>query len=224
MSSPTSQRIRKLPDERRAEILSEAANIALAEGLERITLRAVADRLGVRPGLISHYYPAAEDLVIAAFVLAVSEEREELFPADGDPVARLAHLVSRMEGDGAIELTRLWLNARHLCRFSPALAEALEHQEHLDRQRLTSLIEDGMATGDFTVGDPLAACVRIFVAIDGVGAYVNNTQAFTHAAFTHFVSDVAEWALGMRAGELRTAVDQVSGGDGRAKAKDDAGR
>ncbi|ASN22023.1 TetR/AcrR family transcriptional regulator [Arthrobacter sp. YN] len=209
VSSPTSQRVRKLPDERRAEILAEAASIALGEGLERITLRAVADRLGVRPGLISHYYPAAEDLVVAAFVLAVSEEREELFPDGGTPLARMAHLISRIEGGGALELTRLWLNARHLCRFTPALADAMLAQEYLDRTRLTTLIEDGVASGDFAVEDPFAACIRIWVAIDGVGSYVNNPGTFDYEAFMRFVTDVAEWSLGVPAGTLRAAVDQV---------------
>ncbi|MCT9869833.1 TetR/AcrR family transcriptional regulator [Paenarthrobacter aurescens] len=208
VSSPTSQRVRKLPDERRAEILSEAASIALAEGLERITLRAVADRLGVRPGLISHYYPAAEDLVIAAFVRAVSEEREELFPDGGTPLGRMAHLISRIEGHGAFELTRLWLNARHLCRFTPALGEAMLAQEYLDRTRLTALIEDGVASGDFAVDDPFAACIRIWVAIDGVGSYVNNVGSFDYEAFTRFVTDVAEWSLGVPAGRLRAEVDR----------------
>ncbi|MEV7607128.1 TetR/AcrR family transcriptional regulator [Paenarthrobacter sp. NPDC089322] len=207
VSSPAAQRVRKLPEERREEILAEAAAIALGEGLERITLRAVADRLGVRPGLISHYYPAAEDLVIAAFVRAVSEEREELFPDDGTPLARMAHLVARIEGNGAFELTRLWLNARHLCRFSPALAEALQAQEYLDRTRLTALIEDGAASGDFMVEDPFAACIRILVAIDGVGAYVNNVGSFDYPAFTRFVTDVCEWSLGVPAGKLRAEVD-----------------
>ncbi|MDR6988337.1 AcrR family transcriptional regulator [Paenarthrobacter nitroguajacolicus] len=209
VSSPTSQRVRKLPDERRAEILSEAASIALNEGLERITLRAIADRLGVRPGLISHYYPAAEDLVVAAFVRAVSEEREELFPDAGTPLLRMAHLVSRIEGNGAYELTRLWLNARHLCRFTPALTDALLAQEHLDRTRLTALIEDGVASGDFAVDDPFAACIRIWVAIDGVGSYVNNAGSFDYEAFTRFVTDVAEWSLGVPAGTLRAEVDRL---------------
>ncbi|WGM20254.1 TetR family transcriptional regulator [Paenarthrobacter sp. OM7] len=209
VSSPTSQRVRKLPGERRAEILAEAASIALSEGLERITLRAVADRLGVRPGLISHYYPAAEDLVVAAFVLAVSEEREELFPDGGTPLARMAHLISRIEGGGALELTRLWLNARHLCRFTPALAEAMLAQEYLDRTRLTTLIEHGVTSGDFVVDDPFAACIRIWVAIDGVGSYVNNPGTFDYEAFTRFVADVAEWSLGVPAGTMRAAVDQV---------------
>lgn len=209
VSSPSSQRVRKLPEERRAEILAEASRIALTDGLERITLRAVADGLGVRPGLISHYYPSAEDLVIAAFVRAVSDEREELFPGDGDPVTRIARMVARIESNHAFELSRLWLSARHLCRFTPALGEALQEQESLDRRRLTAVIEDGIATGDFTADDPFTACIRILVAIDGVGAYVNNTGSFPYEGFTRFVTDVAEWALGMPAGDLRVAMERL---------------
>ncbi len=209
VSSPAPQRIRKLPQERREEILAEASRIALAEGLERITLRAVAERLGVRPGLISHYFPAAEDLVIAAFVRAVSEEREELFPAEGSPLGRMAHLVARVEGESAHGLSRLWLNARHMSRFSPPLSQALQAQEYLDRTRLTELIDDGVASGDFFVADPLDACIRILVAVDGVGAYVNNLGAFDYEAFTRFVTDVAEWSLGVTDGSLRAAVDRT---------------
>ncbi|MFJ4026646.1 TetR/AcrR family transcriptional regulator [Paenarthrobacter sp. NPDC089989] len=209
VSSPSPQRVRKPPHERREEILNEASRIALAEGLERITLRAVADRLGVRPGLISHYFPAAEDLVIAAFVRAVSEEREELFPDAGSPLERMAHLIARVEGTGVHELSRLWLNARHVSRFSPALSEALQAQEYLDRTRLTSLIDDGVASGDFMVEDSFAACIRILVAIDGVGAYVNNLGSFDYEAFTRFVSDISEWSLGVADGSLRAAVDRL---------------
>jgi AcrR family transcriptional regulator len=209
LSSVPARRVRKAPEERRAEILAEASRIALGEGLERITLRTVALKLGVRPGLISHYYPSAEDLVIDAFVRAVSEEREELFPAEGDPVARICRMVARIEGNSSAELSRLWLNARHLRRFIPALGEALEEQENLDRKRLMSIVEAGIQAGEFAVTDPFAACVRILVAIDGVGAYVNNTNSFPYPAFTRFVTDVTEWALGMKAGSLDEAMERL---------------
>jgi AcrR family transcriptional regulator len=214
MSSPSPQRVRKPPHERRAEIVDEAAKIALADGLERITLRAVAERLGVRPGLISHYFPAVETLVGAAFVLAVAQEREDLIPAGGDPLSRMAHMIERVEGDSAVALARLWLNARHLCRFSPHLAEVLEEQEHLYRERLMALIEEGVASGHFATGDSFRACVRILVAMDGVGAYANSSAPFPHESFTRFVTDVAEWALGVPDGQLHRAVDSVRSGAG----------
>lgn len=208
MSSPA-PRVRKHPEERRAEIVSEAAVIALAEGLERVTLRAVAEGLGVRPGLISHYYPAAEDLVAAAFVRAATEEREELFSGAGSPFARLACLISRIEAaDG---LTKLWLNARHLCRFSPVLRQALLEQEQLGHRRLTGLIEEGRVAGAFSVPDPEAAATRILVAIDGAGTYINYSGAVQHQALTHFVTEVAEWTLGLSPGGLAASVAGLRG-------------
>lgn len=203
VSSTNSVKRRKPPAERRAEIVAQAASIALNEGLERITLRAVAEQLGVRPGLITHYFPVAEELVVAAFAQAVTQERAQFFPMDGSPLVRIAHLVARAQAAEALELSRLWLNARHLSRFSPRLAESVEQQEELDRERLIELIEEGVHTGVFHTQDPFTASVRILIAIDGFGAYANNSGAFTHPSYTEYVADAVEWSLGLEPGTLR---------------------
>ena len=205
-SSPAPARIRKRPEERREEILSQAAAIALDGGLERITLRAVAERLGVRPGLITHYFPAAEDLVIEAFVRAAVHERKEFFPASGDPLARLAHFIAHVESGASAPLARLWLNARHLSRFSPALDAALQEQDALDRARLIGIIVEGIRTGRFPVADAETAGIRILIAVDGSGSYVNSTSEAVHPAQKHVVADMTDWALGLESGTLRTAV------------------
>lgn len=206
MSSPAPRQIRKAPAERRSEIVAAAAEIALGDGLERITLRGVADRLGVRPGLINHYFPVAEELVVEAFALAIAGERETLFSAGGTPINRVAALIARIESSESRALAQLWLNARHLSRFHPALAESLAVQEEMDRDRLVALVDDGIRSGDFRTADALAAAVRIFTAVDGVGAYVNNVGTFSEDSYTHFVADTAEWALGLEPGVLRAAV------------------
>lgn len=200
-------RARKRPEERREEILTAAAAIALEHGLERITLRAVAERLGVRPGLITHYFPAAEDLVIAAFVRAALIERERFFPADGPAIDRLAHFLGHIESGASLPLARLWLNARHLSRFSPVLGEALGEQDALDRERLCDIIRDGVAEGAFAAADPRAAAVRILIAVDGAGSYVNDTT-MDHSELERFAPDVADWSLGMPPGTLRSAIER----------------
>ena len=205
-SRAPSPRVRKQPEERREEILSAAASIALDEGLERITLRAVATRLGVRPGLISHYFPAAEDLVDEAFARAAIIERERFFPTDGAPVERLAHFVGHIRSGASLPLARLWLNARHLSRFTPSLDATLTEQDALDRARLRELIEDGIASGDFADVDAEAASIRILIAVDGGGSYVNSTGDLTHPAHVKFVAEVAEWTLGLAPGTLEAAI------------------
>lgn len=206
-SSTDSARTRKRPEERREEILTTAAEIALDEGLERITLRAVAERLGVRPGLITHYFPVAEDLVVEAFRRAASIERERFFPASGPALERLESFVVHVDSGASMPLARLWLNARHLARFSPALAEVLDEQDALDRERLTAIIRDGVATGEFDVPDAEAASIRILLAIDGTGSYANSGDALWHPVRRRFAADVAEWTLGLAPGTLSAAVD-----------------
>lgn len=207
-SSTRSPRSRKPPEERREEILSEAATIALEEGLERITLRAVATRLGVRPGLISHYFPAAEDLVEEAFVRAATIEREHFFPRDGAPVERLAHFVHHIDTGASLPLARLWLNARHLSRFAPSLEATLREQDELDRSQLASIIAAGVADGEFAEVDPEAASIRILIAVDGSGSYVNSTGDLSHPAQVRFVADVAEWTLGLEPGTLARTLER----------------
>lgn len=203
VSSTDAPRRRKPPAERRAEIVARAASIALAEGLERVTLRAVAEQLDVRPGLITHYFAAVESLVAAAFAHAIDQEREVLFCSQGSPHEQIAQLVARVQDPEAVEVARLWLNARHLSRFLPGLAETVEEQESLDRDRLAAIIEEGVRSGDFRVHDPFAACVRILIAIDGYGAYANSAAAFDVPSYTRWVADATEWSLGLDPGSLR---------------------
>jgi len=210
-SSPGSIRVRKRPEERREEILSHAAAIAVDEGLERITLRAVAERLGVRPGLITHYFPAAEDLVIEAFARAAVLEREQFFPTSGAPLERIAHFVAHIESGASTGLARLWLNARHLSRFSPALDDELQEQDALDRAHLSAIIEEGIAAGDFPIQDAETACVRILIAVDGAGSYVNSAAEEANPAHRRAVADITDWALGLPSGTLRTAMSSTAG-------------
>lgn len=203
LSSRDVPRTRKSPSQRRAEILGQASRIALADGLERVTLKAVAEPLGVQPSLIHHYFASAESLVVAAFELAIAGERQQLFATTGTPTERLAALITHLESDSAWELARLWMNARNLSRFRPELASAVVQQESLDRQEMVALLNEGVAANEFTCTDTLAACVRIFIAIDGLGAYANNLGSFTHPAYTHFLSDVTAWATGIPVAQLR---------------------
>ncbi|MFG3508707.1 TetR/AcrR family transcriptional regulator [Streptomyces sp. NPDC047821] len=176
-SSLPNKRIRKSPAARRAEIVDTAAAVALTEGLECITLRRVAEELDVRPGLISHYFPAVEDLVAEAYGQAAATELDALLPADragATPTRHLARFLARTTGEAYDNISRLWLNARHLSRYRPTLRDRVAVQEAAWRDRLEALIRDGVQQGEFRTGDPMVTAMQILVVLDGLGMLVNS--------------------------------------------------
>lgn len=203
VSRAVPQRRRKPPAERREEIIAAAAEIALDRGLEEVKLQTVATRLDVRHGLINHYFPAVDELVTLAFARAMTDERRLLFHGEGSPLERLARLVQRVQSPEAVAPARLWLNARNLSRTNVKLREVLEAEEALDREHLHLLIEQGNETGAFSVADPWSATVQILIAMDGFGAYANNSGDFEAPAYTDFVPTVMEWSLGLPPGAMR---------------------
>ncbi|MFI1716148.1 TetR/AcrR family transcriptional regulator [Streptomyces litmocidini] len=204
-SSVQRKRIRKTPEARRAEIVETAARVALTEGLECVTLRRIADELAVRPGLISHYFPSAEDLVAEAFSVAATGELDALLPADrpdGTPTQYLARYFALSAGEAYDDISRLWINARHLSRYRPVLRDRVAEQELASDDRLEDLIREGVERGEFRTDDPRAAAIQILVVLDGLGAHANTDRSNRPEAVTRMAVTTAERELGLPYGAL----------------------
>jgi AcrR family transcriptional regulator len=204
-SSVQPKRVRKTPEARRAEIVAAAAAVALGEGLECITVRRIADELSVRPGLISHYFPVAEDLVAEAFGVAASAELDELLPADPLPeqaLTQLSRFLSLTSGERYDAVSRLWLNARHLSRYRPTLRDRVVHQEAQWRDRLIRLIEAGVSAGTFRTANPDLAAMQILVVMDGLGVDANTDRSTVPPEILAMPAQTAERVLELAAGTL----------------------
>ncbi|MFJ8667521.1 TetR/AcrR family transcriptional regulator [Streptomyces sp. NPDC093600] len=204
-SSVQRKRVRKSPADRRAEIVAAAATVALTEGLESITLRRIGEQLDVRPGLISHYFPAVEDLVAEAFGSAATAELDRLVPPDrpeGTPTDHLARFFAHATGEAYDDISRLWINARHLSRYRPVLRDRVGAQEAAWRGRLEGLIREGVQRGEFRTDDPYLTTVQILVVVDGLGAHANTDTTGRPAAVTRMAVTTAERELGLPAGTL----------------------
>ncbi|GAA2226866.1 TetR/AcrR family transcriptional regulator [Streptomyces nogalater] len=209
-SSVQRKRIRKDPAARRAEIVAAAAAVALAEGLECVTLRRIAEELAVRPGLISHYFPSVEDLVAEAFGSAATGELDRLLPAGRatpTPTEQLARFLAHTSGQAYDAISRLWINARHLSRYRPVLRDRVAEQEAAWRDRLERLVQDGVDAGEFVTDDPVAVAVQILVVLDGLGVHANTATPRRPAAVLRMPLTTAERELGLRPGTL----DQATG-------------
>ncbi|NBE55668.1 TetR/AcrR family transcriptional regulator, partial [Streptomyces boluensis] len=204
-SSVQRKRVRKSPAARRAEIVDAAATIALTEGLECITLRRIAEELDVRPGLISHYFPSAEELVAEAFGCAASTELDTLLPEerpDGSPARYLARFFALATGAPYDDVSRLWINARHLSRYRPALRERVAVQEASWRERLAGLLRDGVRDDEFRTDNPLLTAIHILVILDGLGSHANTGTVDRPDAVARMAVTAAERELGLEGGVL----------------------
>ncbi|MET9728576.1 TetR/AcrR family transcriptional regulator [Streptomyces zaomyceticus] len=204
-SSVQRKRVRKTPEARRAEIVETAAQVALTEGLECVTLRRIAEELAVRPGLISHYFPSAEDLVGEAFSVAAAGELDALLPADrphGTPTQWLARYFALSAGEAYDDISRLWINARHLSRYRPVLRDRVTEQELASDDRLEQVIREGVARGEFRTDDPRATAIQILVVLDGLGAHANSDRTDRPEAVTRMALTTAERELGLPHGAL----------------------
>ncbi|MFE5733057.1 TetR/AcrR family transcriptional regulator [Streptomyces sp. NPDC056528] len=212
-SSVERKRVRKTPEARRAEIVEVAAQVALTEGLECVTLRRLAEELAVRPGLISHYFPSAEELVAEAFAVASTGELDSLLPAErphGTPAQYLARYFALSAGEAYDDISRLWINARHLSRYRPVLRDRVAEQERASDDRLEGLVREGVERGEFRTDDPRATAIQILVVLDGLGAHANTDRTDRPEVVTRMAVSTAERELGLAAGTLtRTPLPVV---------------
>ncbi|MDI3423476.1 TetR/AcrR family transcriptional regulator [Streptomyces luteolus] len=215
-SSVQRKRVRKTPAARRAEIVAAAARVALTEGLECITLRRIAEDLDVRPGLISHYFPSAEELVAEAFGQAAGRELDALLPnerTEGSPAHYLARFFALATGAAYDDVSRLWINARHLSRYRPALRERVGVQEAAWRERFTAVIEDGVRDDGFRTDSPVLTAIHILVVLDGLGAQANSRTVDRPQAVALLAVTTAERELGLESGTLSRLADELTEAD-----------
>jgi AcrR family transcriptional regulator len=208
-SRPQSAARRKPAEQRRAEMIEAAAGIAVRNGLDKVTAKRVAAALGVRPGLVDHYF-SADQLVAAAFAHAASAERNELFDeaeSVPDPVARLRCLMTAWLEPGHDDFSLLWLDAWQACRHRPALREEVAAQMNEDVRRLAHLIKLGVDSGQLRVDKPDTAALQIMSLVDALSVQSAIRGTFDFTEVRTLVTAVTEQILGLLALGLLPAPD-----------------
>jgi AcrR family transcriptional regulator len=205
MASTSVRRIRKPPGERRDEIVAAACRVALEEGLQSVTLRRVAEIVGIMPGLVNHYFPVADDLAAIAFAVAAEAEREMVFtaaPEKADAAKRLRSLLEAIYAEGSDALSLLWLDAWQASRNRPALRAEVGRQMEAWQMRLEALIGDGVQEGLFQVADAGSAAMRILALIDGMSVQAAILHRMSYQAVWDMVMGNTERELGLPPGGL----------------------
>ena len=170
----SSIRTRRSAGERIAEIADAARSIALESGLSAVTLRGVAQHMGVASGLVAHYAPNMNELVAETFAAIVGAELTELRQLadaeDGRSAALVSVLGSMLDEDRS-DVTLIWVQSWALGGRNPALAESVREQMDLWRSFLAGLLAEGHRAGEFRCDDPIAIAGQVLGMIDGLNAH-----------------------------------------------------
>ncbi len=138
--------IRKGEEHRRETLIAAALDLIAEGGPAAATVRAIAERAGVTPGLIRHYFTSKDDLTRAAYTQMMDHMTDQstmvLDALPDDPYARLAGFVAASLRAPVVDpkTMGLWAGFLHQMRRDPQMRAAHEASYLRYRDRLQSLI------------------------------------------------------------------------------------
>lgn len=139
---------REAPDKRRDALIAAALELVAEGGPQSATVRAIAERAGVTPGLIRHYFASKEELTREAYrrlMDRMTEDNAEVLNTGAtDPLSRLARFVATSLRPPVLDAVAvgLWAGFLHLVRRDPAMREVHAATYLGYRDLLQSLIAD----------------------------------------------------------------------------------
>lgn len=139
---------REAEDKRREALISAALDLVAEGGSQAATVRAIAERAGVTPGLIRHYFTSKDDLTREAYRHLMDRMTQDaaaaLDLAPKDPLARLAAFVGSSLQPPVVDpvAVGLWAGFLHDVRRDPTLREVHAATYLGFRDLLQSLIAD----------------------------------------------------------------------------------
>ncbi|QIG50181.1 TetR family transcriptional regulator [Nordella sp. HKS 07] len=199
-------RRRKIPEERRREIVTAAARLAGKAGLGSISLRSVAQEAGVAPGLVNHYFPAVEQLVAEAFAQVGAEDLKDQFATirkESAPVQQMRLYLKSALADQPDSMRLLAIEACYLARYQPLLSDVLTVLFDAWDMEMSRLIDEGTRSGAFQSDDPLKSAIHIFALIDGFALQAVALSRARLGIVREMTIHATERELGLATGSLQ---------------------
>ena len=163
---------REAKDKRRDALIAATLALVSEGGAGMATVRAIAERAGVTPGLIRHYFQSKENLIAQSYRQLMTGMTEGsaavLAYAPKDPHARLAAFVAASLRAPVVDSEAVvrWASFIQETRRNPAMLD-IHRQTYLDfRDKLQSLI--AALPGDRNADDLRQLAIACNAVIDGL--------------------------------------------------------
>ncbi|HEY5633407.1 MAG TPA: TetR/AcrR family transcriptional regulator [Burkholderiaceae bacterium] len=163
-------------DGTRTEEAIRAAAVALiaARGYEAMTLRQLAQKVGVQPGTIYRYFPGKSKLLVALlvehleFLLARWEDER---PRGADALGRLRAFVDFHVRFHTLRRQEAFVANMELRSLSSAERRKVVALRRRYEDILAAILAEGGADGSFEIAEPRIAAFAILAMLTGVGAW-----------------------------------------------------
>ena len=145
----------------RDQILASAQRLFMEQGFRGISMRQIAEQVGLTKAALYYHFRDKEDLFVAIVERYLNRTAEllDMASAEGhDSRSRLSAIVHAILTQPVEERAILRLASQELSNISPAARSqflVLYHEKFIGR--LTALIDDGMADGELRAMDPRLA-------------------------------------------------------------------
>lgn len=162
------------PEERERSIVDGAVALAAESGLEALTVRAVAARVGVTPALVAHYRPVMESFVAEVFTTIVAAERDEViasYDSSVDLRTNLLRLIETLLDDSRDDVAMVWVQSWALGARNEALGTRVRTEMDLWHSALEGLIARAVAEDATLRVDPDSSAWMLLAMVDGMSAH-----------------------------------------------------
>ncbi|MDR6435705.1 AcrR family transcriptional regulator [Paenarthrobacter nicotinovorans] len=165
---------------RRQEVVQAVFRIIASDGLERASLREVADEAGLAVGSVRHYFASSDDLLVFSFgavidriaarleeSLALVEQEPQGSPKQHSAVVNFLGQFLPLDEELAVDAC-VWMAFRHAARIKPVLAAEAERSHRTVAAavgRLIMLLNPGGADAQQTL---VTEAERLLATMDGL--------------------------------------------------------
>lgn len=160
-------------------ILSVAAEEIAERGYHNTSLDDIAERLDLAKASLYHYFPSKDDLVLAALDMCayeVNTEIETIAAGDGTPSDRLYRMIAAQIRALVVEHRESGRLFLLLDTWPPEIGRKVSSWRKEHDQLFRSVIDEGLARGDFAVPDPDLARQLMHGAINHTPAWLRPNQ------------------------------------------------
>jgi AcrR family transcriptional regulator len=186
-------------EERRAQLAAAVWRLASQEGLEAVTIRAVASEAGWSTGALNHYFADKEELLLFAFQTVADRVGRRIATATRtatEPTALLRTILAEalpLDAERRAEV-RVWFAFLGLALTRPALARAQRVAYRGWRMKLASTLREAQERGEVDPGiDAELEATELVAFADGLAVQASfEPRALSPARLTELLDDRLE--------------------------------